>query len=61
MKKPLQTASAINRKIRIIPKLEIKGENLIKGVQLEGLRVLGDPFNLLLKTDKLLETAPIEG
>ncbi len=29
--------------IRIIPRLDIKGNNLIKGVQLEGLRVIGDP------------------
>lgn len=31
------------RKIRLIPRLDIKGKNLIKGVQLEGLRVIGDP------------------
>jgi cyclase len=31
------------RKIRIIPRLDIKGDNLIKGVHLEGLRVMGDP------------------
>ena len=31
------------RKIRLIPRLDIKGENLIKGIQLEGLRVIGDP------------------
>lgn len=31
------------RKIRIIPRLDIKGKNLIKGVQLEGLRIIGDP------------------
>ena len=29
---------------RIIPKLEIKNENLVKGVNHEGLRVLGDPL-----------------
>lgn len=29
--------------IRIIPRLDIKGPNLIKGVHLEGLRVIGDP------------------
>jgi len=29
--------------IRIIPKLDIKGPNLVKGVHLEGLRVLGRP------------------
>ena len=31
------------RKIRLIPRLDIKNENLIKGIQLEGLRVIGDP------------------
>jgi len=29
--------------LRIIPRLDIKGPNLIKGVHLEGLRVIGDP------------------
>ena len=29
--------------IRIIPKLDIKNENLVKGVNLEGLRSLGNP------------------
>ena len=29
--------------VRIIPRLDIKGPNLVKGVQLEGLRVLGKP------------------
>lgn len=28
---------------RIISKLDIKGPNLVKGVNLEGLRVLGEP------------------
>ena len=31
------------KKIRLIPRLDIKGENLIKGIHLEGLRVLGNP------------------
>ncbi len=31
--------------IRVIPKLDIKGPNLVKGVHLEGLRVLGKPWN----------------
>lgn len=31
--------------IRIIPKLDIKNNNLIKGVNLEGLRALGDPYD----------------
>lgn len=29
--------------VRLIARLDIKGPNLIKGVQLEGLRVIGDP------------------
>ncbi len=29
--------------IRLIPRLDIKGENLVKGIHLEGLRVLGKP------------------
>ena len=28
---------------RIIPKIDIKGANLVKGINLEGLRVLGEP------------------
>lgn len=31
------------RNIRIIARLDIKGPNLIKGIHLEGLRVVGDP------------------
>ena len=30
--------------IRIIPRLDIKGPNLVKGIHLEGLRVLGHPW-----------------
>lgn len=29
--------------LRIVPRLDIKGPNLIKGIRLEGLRVIGDP------------------
>ena len=29
--------------MRIVSRLDIKGPNLIKGIQLEGLRVIGDP------------------
>jgi imidazole glycerol-phosphate synthase subunit HisF len=29
--------------VRLIPRLDIKGPNVIKGVHLEGLRVIGDP------------------
>ena len=32
------------RFIRIIPKLDIKNGLLIKGINLEGLRALGDPY-----------------
>tara|TARA_B100000963_G_scaffold361716_1_gene398931 strand:- start:17605 stop:18447 length:843 start_codon:yes stop_codon:yes gene_type:complete len=31
--------------VRIIPRLDIKNGNLIKGINLEGLRILGDPYN----------------
>jgi imidazole glycerol-phosphate synthase subunit HisF len=33
----------VNKKIRLIPRLDVKGSNLVKGVHLEGLRVLGRP------------------
>ncbi len=33
----------MSKYIRIIPRLDIKGPNLVKGVNLEGLRVLGKP------------------
>ena len=33
----------MSRKIRIIGRLDIKGPNLIKGIHLEGLRIIGDP------------------
>ena len=29
--------------LRLIPRLDIKGPNLVKGIHLEGLRVLGKP------------------
>jgi cyclase len=29
--------------IRVIPRLDIKGSHLVKGIHLEGLRVLGEP------------------
>lgn len=31
------------RRTRLIARLDVKGKNLIKGIQLEGLRVVGDP------------------
>ncbi len=35
--------------IRIIPRLDIKGPNVVKGVHLEGLRVVGRPEIFSLK------------
>lgn len=35
--------------LRIIPRLDIKGSNLIKGIRLEGLRVVGDPHEFSLR------------
>lgn len=35
--------------VRIIPRLDIKGPNLIKGIRLEGLRVIGDPHEYALR------------
>ena len=29
--------------LRVIPRLDIKGPNLVKGINLEGLRIIGDP------------------
>tara|TARA_A100001015_G_scaffold291657_1_gene366085 strand:- start:2327 stop:3166 length:840 start_codon:yes stop_codon:yes gene_type:complete len=31
------------KKIRLIPRLDIKGPKLVKGVRLDGLRIIGDP------------------
>lgn len=36
-------------KIRLIARLDIKGPNLIKGIQLEGLRVIGSPSEYACK------------
>ena len=36
-------------KIRLIGRLDIKGPNLIKGVHLEGLRVIGSPKEFAMK------------
>ncbi len=33
----------MSRKIRLIARLDVKDENLVKGIQFEGLRKLGDP------------------
>ena len=37
------TTSSRTIPLRIIPRLDIKAPNLVKGIRLEGLRVLGDP------------------
>lgn len=39
----------MTKNIRIIPRLDIKGPNVIKGVQLEALRIVGDPHALATK------------
>jgi cyclase len=33
----------MNKRIRIIPRIDVKGVNVVKGIHLEGLRVLGNP------------------
>lgn len=33
----------MKKTVRIIPRLDIKGPNLVKGIHLEGLRVMGNP------------------
>lgn len=35
--------------VRVIPRLDIKGPNVVKGIHLEGLRVVGDPHALALR------------
>ena len=37
------------KRVRLISRLDIKGENLIKGIHLEGLRVIGSPSEYALK------------
>lgn len=37
------------KKVRLIARLDIKGPNLIKGIHLEGLRVIGSPNEYALK------------
>lgn len=34
------------KKIRIIPRLDIKGPNIVKGIHCEGLRVVGNPIEM---------------
>lgn len=37
------------KKVRIIPRLDIKGSNVVKGIHCEGLRVVGNPKDLAYK------------
>lgn len=37
------------RSIRLVSRLDIKGPNLIKGIKLEGLRVIGNPYDFAKK------------
>lgn len=39
----MNSRETLAKNLRLIPRLDIKGPNLIKSVQLEGLRVLGNP------------------
>lgn len=39
----MSNKSVLGNPFRLIARLDVKGENLIKGVHLEGLKVLGDP------------------
>ena len=39
----------MSRKLRVIARLDVKDENLVKGVQFEGLRKLGDPHGFALR------------
>lgn len=41
--RPVAVSSEARARLRVIPRLDIKGPNLVKGVHLEGLRVLGKP------------------
>jgi imidazole glycerol-phosphate synthase subunit HisF len=52
------------RKVRLIARLDIKGPNLIKGVHLEGLRVIGSPNEYAVKyyqqgADELIYMDPV--
>ena len=42
-------SSELGNNLRLIARLDIKGENLIKSIQLEGLRVIGPPNEYALK------------
>src|SRR5581483_291221 len=40
---PLESSSALRPPPRVIARLDIKGANVIKGIHLEGLRIVGKP------------------
>jgi cyclase len=44
----IKKGKSVVNNIRLIARLDIKGENLIKGVHLEGLRVIGSPSQYAL-------------
>ena len=47
--RPTDRPTARMAGLRIIPRLDVKGDNLIKGIRLEGLRVVGDPHEFALR------------
>ncbi len=52
------------KNLRIIPRLDIKGPNLVKGIHMEGLRVLGKPEDfaeLIVASIKLPRRAMLKG
>lgn len=49
MSKTAKTARGSAHIIRIIPRIDIKGLNVVKGIHLEGLRVVGDPVAIAYK------------
>ena len=46
--------------IRIIPKIEIKNKNLIKGICFEGLRIVGNPNEFAINVGCIDEIDPYE-
>lgn len=49
MEPPAHRVAGRMSTVRLIARLDVKGPNLIKGVQLEGLRVVGDPHEHALR------------
>ena len=39
----------MSKKIRLIARLDVKDEYLVKGIQYEGLRKLGDPHDFAVR------------